>query len=232
MPTNDNPTLRNIRSFVLRDGRLTKGQSKAIQALYEKYALNLTNKSDVIELNQAFGNNHPTILEVGFGNGESLMNNALDFPDINFIGIEVFKSGVGQLLSNIEKSQVDNVQIIMEDAVSIISSYLDDQSLHGIQILFPDPWPKKKHHKRRLINQSFLALIHKKLQTDGRLYLATDHQGYADWIDEIMISSTLFKKINLQTQDNEPYYSRSSTKFERRGLELGHAIREWYLQKI
>jgi tRNA (guanine-N7-)-methyltransferase len=229
-PLNDPKYLRTIKSFVLRDGRMTKGQSQAIESLYAKYSFDFLSDGQLLSLSKSFKNDHPVILEIGFGSGESLLNNAMDFPLFNFIGIDVFRSGAGQLLSNTEKARLTNVRVVIEDAVHTLTNHLANESLDGIQILFPDPWPKKKHHKRRLINKSFLELIATKLKPNGMLYIATDHHHYADWINEQIIGNKLYT-LNSSNNIEQPFYSRSSTRFERRGLALGHQISEWRLQK-
>ncbi|WP_455220096.1 tRNA (guanosine(46)-N7)-methyltransferase TrmB, partial [Kaarinaea lacus] len=161
----------------------------------------------------------PTIVEIGFGMGDTLATMAMENPDSNFIGIEVHRPGVGSLLATIEEKGISNIRIFCHDAVEVLEQSIPDQSLDGIHIFFPDPWHKKRHHKRRLIQTAFVNLLATKLKPQGQLHIATDWKNYAEWIEEVMAETPNFSKL---AEDNS--HQRPTTKFEKRGLKLGHGV--------
>jgi tRNA (guanine-N7-)-methyltransferase len=222
-----NNTARKIRSFVKREGRLTKGQAYAMENLYPVYHVDLT--SDFIDFQNCFKQHLPVILEIGFGMGDSLVEMAESNPQYNYLGIEVHRPGIGALLLNVNERSLKNIRVINHDAVEVITHHIADQSLAGVQIFFPDPWHKKRHHKRRIIQPDFIALLHQKLQLDGFIHLATDWQAYAEHMLTVMQAASGFK--NCASKDYLPRpLSRPLTKFEKRGQRLGHGV--WDLKYL
>lgn len=212
--------LSSVRSFVRRQGRITPSQKRALEALWPIYGIDT---QPPFSFNELFPSIQPYILEIGFGMGQSLIEQAKQMPQYNFIGIEVYLPGIGNLLCQLEKEGIQNVRIFNGDAVQIIPHYIPDNSLTKVQIFFPDPWPKKKHHKRRLIQPAFIQLICQKLQSKGIIHLATDWEHYAYHMLDV-----LSKEILLVNQAGENKFSnndgRPLTKFEKRGLGLGHQL--------
>jgi len=212
-------TDRQIRSFVLRKGKMTTGQKKAVDELMPLYAINPTEK---IDFEQLFGNDHPVWLDIGFGNGESIIHAAQLHPEVNFLGIEVHLPGVGHLLMGIEALGLKNVRIIRNDAIDMMSLFMADASLDAIHVYFPDPWHKKRHHKRRIMNHDFLGLVKQKLKTGGRLHYASDWQPYALEVQQLFAETPWL----INQQENNQFATRPEwrpiTKFERRGQRLNH----------
>lgn len=206
-----------IRSYVLRKGRITKAQQHALQTYWTEYGIETENRP--LDLEAIFGRKAPTVLEIGFGNGEVLAALAEAEPDTNFIGIEVYPPGIGALLNKIKTKALTNVRIIRADAAAVMPQCFADRCLHKILILFPDPWHKKRHHKRRLIQPNFVNMLAAKLCTDGILHLATDWQNYAETMHATITESKLYQKL-----DASPL--RPATAFERRGRALKHRIYE------
>lgn len=223
----NNLPLRRVRSFVRRDGRMTDAQKRAVDSLLPIWGLNL--QDEFIHLATLFQRDAKTNLEIGFGSGYSLLEMAKAFPDENFIGIETHLPGVGSLLHGIETSELKNIRVYYADAVEVLQRCIPDNSLDVVQIFFPDPWPKRKHHKRRLIQEKFVKLILSKLKPTGTLHLATDWQHYAEHMMQVL-SSILELKNKMGVGQ---YADRSSqrpvvTKFEQRGRQCGRLI--WELQ--
>lgn len=226
--------LRPIRSFVRREGRLTPAQQRAFEQLWSKFGIELAPVNHLSEnflsVSQVFNRDAPCILEIGFGNGESLVQTAQNQPEHNYLGIEVHRPGVGHLLLRLDELAITNVRIICADAVDVLKFYLKDASLDRIQIFFPDPWPKKRHHKRRLIQTEFVGLLAAKLKPQGILHLATDWQDYALQMLEILQAS--HQDFQNTTIDFAPRPSeRPETKFERRGQRLGHQVWDLIFQR-
>lgn len=211
-----------IRSFVLRQGRLTGGQDRAMQELLPRFTA-ATDAHTSIDTAQLFGNPQPTVLEIGFGNGDALVACAGAEPSLNFIGAEVHAPGVGRALLGIERERLSNVRIAHGDVVPLLRNQLPDQSLARIHIWFPDPWHKARHHKRRLIQPDFVRLLARKLSIGGILHLATDWENYAEHMHEVLQHSGL---RNLSPNGNwcEKPSWRPETHFERRGVRLGHGV--------
>lgn len=215
---------RPIRSFVLRGGRLTSAQQHALDELWPHYGIEPT--ETVLEFEDHFENPGDVIVEIGFGNGESTWRMAQHEPENNFIGIEVHEPGVGQLLMALEENEIENVRIAREDAVPFLQNRIAPGSLAGVRIYFADPWPKKRHHKRRLIQPDFVKTLARCIASGGILHLATDWQPYADHMLEVMEASPDFVNLSptgdyCETPDWRPY-----TKYEERGERLGHAVRD------
>ncbi len=220
--TDDNKPdfLRRIRSFVKREGRLTPGQQTAIKTGWPLFGLSLDSH---ISPHALFGNDNPITLEIGFGNGESLVTMASNNPDRNFIGIEVHRPGVGHLLRTVLEKKLSNVRVFDTDAIDVLQQAIPDHSLDCVQLFFPDPWHKKRHHKRRIVQIEFLNLIHSKLKTGGRFHAATDWENYAEHMIETLNAHHGFVNSSDTAYIERPEY-RPLTKFENRGLRLGHGV--------
>ncbi|MCG8670438.1 MAG: tRNA (guanosine(46)-N7)-methyltransferase TrmB [Pseudomonadales bacterium] len=213
---------RRIRSFVRRQGRLTEGQSRALEQYWQDYGLALTDGE--LDYDAAFGRSAPTILEIGFGNGDSLLAMAQHQPDNNYVGIEVHRPGVGGLINNAQREGVSNIRVYCEDAIEVLKQAIPEQSLAGVQLFFPDPWHKKRHHKRRIVQPQFVEMIASKLKAGGYFHMATDWENYAEHMMEVMSASALFQnQAGAGEYSPRPEY-RPETKFERRGLGLGHGV--------
>lgn len=221
------PYLRKIKSFVRRDGRLTVAQE---QALAEgSYLLDLADlgKKDpkTIDWAKAFGwQAESHVLEMGFGDGASLLAMAQAAPNTQFIGIEVYRAGVGNLLNKIKRTGVRNLRVVMADAEEVVDTHFEDHSLDTIQIFFPDPWHKKRHHKRRLLDTEFVDILVRKLKVGGTLHAATDWADYAEQILAVLSAHPALKNLAFPAQFIPRPASRPITKYEKRGLRLGHAI--------
>lgn len=216
-----NTIQRDIRSFVLRQGKITSGQLKAINELLPEFGIEYTPQQ--CDLDVIFGRDNPKIVEIGFGMGHATWQIAKNNPENDYLGIEVHLPGVGALLMQV-RDNVHNLRIIRHDAVEVFKYMLADNTLDGIHIYFPDPWHKKRHHKRRIIQSSFVELLAQKLKPGGYIHLATDWEDYALWMLDILNQETSL--INQATDGKfvpRPEF-RPLTKFENRGLKLGHGV--------
>lgn len=202
---------RPIRSFVIREGRMTPGQRRALEEAWPDYGLEVSD--GLLDLDSLFSNSAPTICEIGFGMGDSLFEMAEKNAHLNYIGVEVHRPGVGHLLKLAEESSLNNLKVFAEDSIDVLTECIPPKSLDGIQIFFPDPWHKKKHHKRRLISESFSELLEGRLKTGGVLHIATDWSHYAESIAETLSS---WQKTSIP--------ERVETKYERRGIGLDHEV--------
>lgn len=227
---NDFPYLRRIRSFVRREGRLTPGQQRAMDELFPNYGIEAGDT--LLDFDTLFGRSAPRILEIGFGNGESLAEIAKNHPEYDYIGIEVHRPGVGHLLHLIEEQGLSNLRVMCEDAVEILEKQIPDNALDALYLFFPDPWHKKRHHKRRQVQPAWAQLVRRKLKIGGRLHMATDWQHYAEYMLEVLSAAEGFR--NTSPSDDyvpKPEY-RPETKFERRGQRLGHGVWDLVFEKI
>jgi tRNA (guanine-N7-)-methyltransferase len=211
---------RPIRSFVRREGHLTKAQRRAIDSLWERYGV--VSSTGPIDLETLFQRRAPRILEIGFGNGESLAAIAQKLPQADFLGIEVYRPGVGRLLMQIERLGLKNLRILCTDAVEVLTHQMPEASLDRVQVFFPDPWPKLRHHKRRLIQPAFATLLARKMKTGASLHLATDCEDYAFYILKVLEAREEFVNMACPFAPRPDY--RPFTKFEQRGLQLGHRV--------
>ena len=214
--------LRKIQSFVKRSGRLSKAQSIGLNELWNDYGINLNGK--LLNFEELFLNQNNVTLEVGFGNGDSLLEMAIQQPNQNFLGIEVYEAGVGRLINEANKNQLVNLKIIKDDAVEVLNDNIPDDSISHFQLFFPDPWHKKRHHKRRIVQTSFLDLLTKKLKNNGIVHIATDWENYAEHIMEVLESHSHFKNCAGDHIYSERPEQRPLTKFENRGQKLGHGV--------
>jgi tRNA (guanine-N7-)-methyltransferase len=215
--------LKEIRSYVLRQGRTTPAQKRAVDELMPRYGIAFSREFLVPE--KIFGRKAPLTLEIGSGMGETTAQIAAEHPQTDFIAVEVHGPGVGSLLNRIEKEKLANLRVVRHDAVEVLEHMIADGTLAALHLFFPDPWPKKRHHKRRLVQPGFAALIARKLAGGGIVHLATDWPEYADQMAEVFSANEFFEK------SEQGLVERSQTKFEARGKRLGHAIRDLYFRR-
>jgi tRNA (guanine-N7-)-methyltransferase len=214
--------LRKIQSFVRRSGRLTEGQKAGLNDFWPDFGIDLP--KGLIDFDRLFKKTQPITLEIGFGNGDSLLEMAIAAPNQNFLGIEVYEAGVGRLINEAHKHQLTNLKIIKADAVEVLKHHIKNNSFETFQLFFPDPWHKKKHHKRRIVQTVFLDLISNKLQDGGTIHIATDWENYAQHMMETLEDHTHFKNaLGAHTYSVRPKH-RPITKFERRGERLSHGV--------
>jgi tRNA (guanine-N7-)-methyltransferase len=216
---------RRIRSFVLRQGRLTKGQERALETGWPRFGVDYI--ETLLDLNAFFGRTESKkILEIGFGMGDATAKIAQVLPDCDFLAVEVHTPGIGSLLKHMQELALTNIRIIQHDAVEVLQNMLPDanqeQGLDGVHIFFPDPWHKKRHHKRRLIQSEFVKLLCSKLKVGAYIHVATDWQEYAEWVLEVLNGESSLKNT-AQDYAEKPSY-RPLTKFENRGIKLGHGV--------
>ena len=217
----EQPRHRPIRSFVLRQGRLTPAQQRALDEMMPRYGV--TYAPHPLDLDALFGRRDSAkIIEIGFGMGETTAAIAHAQPERDFLGIEVHSPGVGSLLKNIQGLGLQNVRVVQHDAVEVLRQMIADDSLDGVHIFFPDPWHKKRHHKRRLIQAGFVELLAGKLKPGGYLHVATDWQEYAEWVLEVLSAEARLENTAADYAPRPAY--RPLTKFEQRGLRLGHGV--------
>lgn len=216
-------TSRSIRSFVIRNGRLTKAQASALERLLPKFGIEYREQS-LFNLSELFGRQAPVWLEIGFGNGDALLDMATRYPETDFIGIEVHEPGVGQALMGIESRQLTNVRIVQHDAMEVLGQMVPSASLNRVLLFFPDPWRKKRHFKRRIVQKEFIELVTEKLETGGVLHCATDWQDYAEWmLEKLQASENLVNQSDTDAYSPRPEW-RTNTRFEQRGERLGHEV--------
>jgi len=214
---------RRIRSFVRREGRMTRSQQGALEHLSPHYVLEL---ECVLDFAVVFGRAAPRVLEIGFGMGDSLAAMAKAHPENDYLGIEVHRPGVGSLLTRLERDGLRNVRIVCADAVEVLQRYVPDESLDAVHLFFPDPWPKKRHHKRRIVQTAFVELLRRKLKSGGVFHCATDWEHYAEHVLAVMAATPGFRNAAGAHRYTQRPNHRPPTKFERRGERLGHVIRD------
>ena len=217
----EQPKHRPIRSFVLRQGRLTPAQQRALDEAMPRFGVAYA--PQLLDLAALFGRSESArIIEIGFGMGETTAAIAQAQPERDFLGIEVHTPGVGSLLRHIQAGNLENVRVVQHDAVDVLRHMIPDASLDGVHIFFPDPWHKKRHHKRRLIQADFVALLVGKLKVGGYLHVATDWQEYAEWTLDVLRAEPRLENTAPDFAPRPDY--RPLTKFEQRGLRLGHGV--------
>ena len=222
------PAEKTIRSFVLRQGRITRGQQQALEQWWPVYGIEYSHEK--LDLDAEFNRTAPVTLEIGFGNGDSLLQQAVDHPENNYLGIEVHRPGVGHLLRLVAEAGISNVRVINHDAVEVLKHQIPDNSIDCVQLFFPDPWHKKRHHKRRIVKPEFIEEIHRSLKSGGVFHLATDWEHYAEHMMAEMEQARGFVNATGKGRyavDTE----RPSTKFETRGRRLGHGVWDLVFRK-
>lgn len=228
-PQESEASQRRIRSFVLRQGRLTKGQARALETVFPKFGISY--KPELLNLNDQFKRaDSKKILEIGFGMGETTAKIAQTLPECDFMAAEVHTPGVGALLKLIDELALTNIRVIQHDVVEVLQNMLADGSLDGVHIFFPDPWHKKRHHKRRLIQAGFVKLLCSKLKVGGYIHVATDWQEYAEWVLEVLNAEPQLKNT-AKDYAEKPVY-RPLTKFENRGIKLGHGVWDMVFKRV
>lgn len=215
-------TTQSVRSFVLRQGRMSDAQTRAYDTLYPRFGL--AYEARPLDVAAVFGRIAPTVLEIGFGMGETTARIAAALPERDFLGIEVHAPGVGALLKLAGEQDLANLRVIRHDAVEVVRDMIAPGSLAGIHIFFPDPWPKARHHKRRIVNPPFVALLATRLAPAGYLHCATDWEPYAERMLEVLSAEPLLANTAAGYAPRPAY--RPLTKFENRGLKLGHAVHD------
>ena len=217
-----------------REGRFTKAQRAALEQHWPHYGVELRSrpgsrqgsKQEPLDLDSLFIKKQPVVLDIGFGNGESLLSLAAQHPQLNYLGVEVYRPGIGNVLRNAFDAKIENIRVINADVVELLQNHIAADSFAAVLIWFADPWPKKRHHKRRLIQAPFIELLAEKLLSDGELNIATDWQPYALHIEKTVKLSGLFKEIPASSFIQQ----RPQTKFERRGEKLGHEVSDQIYQ--
>ena len=222
--------LRRIRSFVRRQGRLTKGQQQALDTLWP--VMGVEYQPEPVDLVALFGREAPVTLEIGFGMGASLVTMAQNTPHQNFLGIEVHAPGVGACLAAAKEADVQNLRVMCHDAVEVLEKMIPDNSLRMVQLFFPDPWHKARHNKRRIVQVPFAELVMRKLKLGGVFHMATDWEAYAEHMLEVMTSIDGYKNLSASNDYVPRPESRPVTKFEQRGHRLGHGVWDLMFERV
>jgi tRNA (guanine-N7-)-methyltransferase len=220
---------KHIKSFVIRSGHITDAQRNTRARLTPLWGIQY--RPELIDFKAIFGNDHPVILEIGFGMGETTAAMAAVHPEWNFLGIEVYPAGVGALLSRIEKEDLKNIRVMEHDVVDVLAHMIPDESLAAVHIYFPDPWPKKRHHKRRLIQPGLVQRLCAKLAAEGYIHMATDWPEYAEQMLEVLSAEPLLQNTSPKGGFAPRPQWRPLTKFEQRGIRLGHPVADLLFQK-
>lgn len=215
-----NAPRRSIRSYVLRQGRLTPAQQRACDAFLPRFGIPYG--ETLLDLEAVFGRRAPKIVEIGFGMGETTANIAERHPENDYLAIEVHTPGIGSLLKRLAEAGLTNVRVIQRDATEVLANMIPGESLDGVHIFFPDPWPKKRHHKRRLIQPPFVSLLSSRMKPGAYLHVATDWEDYAQQILEVLVAEPTL--VNTAPGFAPRPEWRPQTKFETRGLKLGHRV--------
>jgi tRNA (guanine-N7-)-methyltransferase len=221
--------LRKIRSFVKRPGRITTAQKRALERLWPRWGIPF--REQKLDLDTVFGRRVPRVLDIGFGDGEALLTAAANNRAIDYLGVEVHEPGIGHLLVLIERAGVDNIRIIQRDAVEVVAQMLEPSSFDAVNVFFPDPWPKKRHHKRRLIQPAFAAALITTLKPGGLLHIATDWTDYAAHVRGVLGACVELVSEPPERLAADPLAFRPPTKFELRGRRLGHEVVELCYRK-
>ncbi len=221
--------MRKVRSFVRRPGRATAAQRRAFLELLPRYGIG--DADERLDLAGLFGREASRVLDVGFGDGEALVTSALNNPTVDYLGIEVHEPGIGHLLLLLEQTAIKNVRIIARDAADVVPQLIADSSFDAVDLFFPDPWPKKRHHKRRLVQPPFVAELARILKSGGFLHVATDWADYARHTCETLAQSAQLVPVDAADLCHNPLALRPPTKFERRGRRLGHDVVDLFYRK-
>lgn len=230
MTTSDDKSPRRIRSFVIRGGRMTEAQQRGFDASWQRWGIDYAPQQ--LDLDEAFGGSGEKVLEIGFGMGQSLLAMAAARPAAHYLGVEVHRAGVGKLLNDADREDVSNLRVICHDAVEVLENCILPDAFDRVQIFFPDPWHKKKHHKRRLIQAPFVELLVSRLKRGGVLHLATDWEPYAEHILEVLNATTQLSNLAPAGGFSERPEERPITKFEKRGQRLGHGVWDLLYERI
>ncbi|MCV2885744.1 tRNA (guanosine(46)-N7)-methyltransferase TrmB [Aestuariibacter sp. AA17] len=222
--------VRKVQSFVKREGRLTKGQANAIENNWSE--MGLEHQNGLLDFNQVFGRTAPVVLEIGFGMGKSLVEMAKNAPDHDYIGIEVHRPGVGACLMEAEEQGVTNLRVFEHDAVEVLADCVPDSSLARVQLFFPDPWHKKRHHKRRIVQPEFVQKLRGKLAIGGVFHMATDWENYAEHMLEVMSDAEGYQNQSVSNDYVPRPDHRPLTKFEQRGHRLGHGVWDLMFERV
>ncbi len=220
---------RRIRSFVRRPGRITTAQQRALTDLMPRWAVPAD--PEVLDLPALFGRDAPRVLEIGFGDGEALYTCAVNHPDIDYLGVEVHEPGIGHLLVLLGRADLTNVRIADRDAVDVIANRITAASLDAVNLFFPDPWPKKRHHKRRIVQPEFVSSIARILKPGGLFHIATDWDDYTRQCHEVMAAAPQFSAADSAHLQHDALAFRPPTRFERRGRRLGHEVTDLYYRR-
>jgi tRNA (guanine-N7-)-methyltransferase len=220
---------RKIKSFVRREGRMTAGQSAAYEDLMPRFGVNYTREP--LDFSELFSNHNPVTVEIGFGMGASLAEQALRYPDLNFLGIEVHRPGVGAILARVRESGQTNIRVLSHDAVEVFEHMITANSVAKVQLFFPDPWHKTRHHKRRIVKPEFVGQVREKLIDGGIFHMATDWENYAEHMLQVMHAETGWLNLSPTKDYVARPESRPVTKFERRGERLGHGVWDMMFEK-
>jgi tRNA (guanine-N7-)-methyltransferase len=227
-PERARPPQRAVRSYVRRQGRMTRGQRRALAAWWPRYGVE---GEGALDLEQLFGRRAPCRLEVGFGMGEALAEMAQAHPERDYLGIDVYEPGVGRLLGQLAGRALDNVRVICGDALDVLAQRVPDESFEAVLVFFPDPWPKKRHHKRRLVQPRFAGLVAAKLELGGRLHLATDCEDYAEQMLVVLEAESALANLAGRGRFSRHRGERPASRFESRGQRLGHRVRDLIFEK-
>lgn len=227
----NNKFLRSIRSYVRRESRITPAQTRALEELWPRYGIPAGDTP--LDWPTVFGRQAPVILEIGFGDGATLAMTAAAHPQDNYLGIEVHRPGAGSLLQRLAAAGLSNVRLVLDDANEVLAQRVPDASLDGVHLFFPDPWPKKRHHKRRLVQPEFVVQVARKLKPGGYFHLATDWPDYAAHMTAVLSDTPGLVDAEGSERFSELTGSRLSTRFEQRGRKLGHEVRDVvYLRRV
>jgi tRNA (guanine-N7-)-methyltransferase len=222
--------LRKVRSFVRRPGRVTAAQRRALEQLLPRYGVP-TGAQIPLDLDALFGRSSPRVLDIGFGDGEALVTCAANHPEIDYLGVEVHEPGIGHLLLLLEKAGSTNVRVIARDAADVVRE-IGDGSIDAVNLFFPDPWPKKRHHKRRLVQTPFMAELARVLKAEGLFHVATDWADYAEHARTVIAAEVRLAAVKSDDDlCHNPLAFRPPTKFERRGRRLGHDVVDFFYRK-
>jgi len=221
---------RTVRSFVKRAGRMTAAQERALRELWPEFGIAFSEA--LLDLDSTFDRSAPRVLEIGFGNGETLVEQASCNPAMDYIGIEVHEPGVGHCMLHATDARISNLRLIRHDAIDVLTHQIPDASLNRVNLYFPDPWPKKRHHKRRILQPALLALAAQKIESAGTFHISTDWENYAQQIDTVIGPDKHFRLSERRVHCGDDPLDRPTTKFERRGRKLGHEIWDWRLVRI
>lgn len=222
--------IRTVKSFVKRSMPLSDNQKRAMSECWPQFGIDLAEQQ--LNPQEVFGNNNPIIVEIGFGKGNTFIETAIKHPENNYIGIEVYNKGIAHVIVEAEEKNLSNVKVFQADALEVLKQMIPDNSLDAIYLFFPDPWHKKRHHKRRIVQKLFLELIHSKLKLGGIFHAATDWENYAEHMMEVISAFDGFNNTSGHEQYTPRPDYRPLTKFEKRGQRLGHGVWDLVFTKV